>query len=149
DSTFTPVKILAGENFTSLALQPNGRILVAGSFSGLGQNPTHSVGRLKPDGSIDSSFLVDTHIGSVNELTLLNNGLLVAGSFTILEHAAGKIGNCNASSQDAGLVKISVGNINQYVDDPPEIVAQPHGGNYFGGNITLNVTATGAVPLAY
>ncbi|MDH4063418.1 MAG: hypothetical protein OEW19_03385, partial [Acidobacteriota bacterium] len=57
DLTFDPG---ANGNVTTLAIQPDGRILVAGDFTllggGTGSTPRNGLGRLQPDGSIDPTF---------------------------------------------------------------------------------------------
>ncbi|MCB1126593.1 MAG: immunoglobulin domain-containing protein, partial [Verrucomicrobiae bacterium] len=68
----------------TFAVQPDGRIVVAGYFSTLNGEPAGSIGRLTPDGSRDPSFA-----GSANSivdcLTLQPDGrILVAGHFTVL-----------------------------------------------------------------
>src|SRR5436190_1234441 len=38
------------------AVKPDGKIVVGGSFSGLGGETRNNIGRLNPDGSVDLSF---------------------------------------------------------------------------------------------
>ena len=65
-----------------LALQPDGRILVAGYFSYYDGEPCPSVVRLMPDGSLDSSFNAGSATTSATTVLLLPDGsLLVAGYF--------------------------------------------------------------------
>jgi len=149
DASFSPVIFRSGESFSSFALQPNGRILVAGSFSSLDQHPTHGIARLNGDGSVDRAFLADARITPVNTIALLNDGVLAVGSFNLLERSAGKIGDCNASPADEGIVKLETGDINELPNDPPQIIQQPQGVTVSGGNITLTVGAVGAQPLSY
>lgn len=149
DPSFAPVRLQTTERFSVIAMQPNGGIVVGGSFSSLDQHPSHGVARLNADGSVDRSFLADTRIQTVGALALLNDGLFVAGSFSLPERLAGKIGDCPASAVDLGLVKLNMGDINQLLDEPPEIVLEPRGGTIAGGDFTLTVQAIGSEPLSY
>ena len=54
DTTFTPS--VAGVVRT-LALQPDGRILVGGDFTSLEGSPRNHLGRLNPDGRLDTFFI--------------------------------------------------------------------------------------------
>ena len=53
DTTFRPG---ASSTVTSLAVQSDGKILVAGSFRRLGGQPCWSIGRLNSDGTLDTAF---------------------------------------------------------------------------------------------
>ena len=68
----------------SLALQPDGKILVGGTFTTLGGQPCTNLGRLNLNGTLDNSFrpLVN---GGVYALALQTDGkILVGGGFTSL-----------------------------------------------------------------
>jgi uncharacterized delta-60 repeat protein len=73
----------------ALAVQPDGRILVGGSFTtlggaGSGSTTRNYLGRLKPDGTLDASFDPGAN-GTVSAIAVQPDGkILVAGSFTAL-----------------------------------------------------------------
>lgn len=77
-----------------LAVQPDGKILVGGTFTNLGGLPRDNLGRLLPDGTVDSSFNPGTDFDldsdwflppSVLSLVVQADGrILVGGSFTSL-----------------------------------------------------------------
>ncbi|MBZ5551927.1 MAG: hypothetical protein LAO21_04335 [Acidobacteriia bacterium] len=73
----------------AMAVQPDGKILVAGDFSTLGGGGTgtttvYRIGRLNPDGSLDTDFNPGTD-GTVLELAVQPDGkILVGGGFTTL-----------------------------------------------------------------
>src|SRR5947208_94115 len=72
-----------------LAVQANGKILVAGDFTtlgggGTGTTPRKRLGRLNPDGTLDTSFNPGAN-QSVRALAVQGDGkILVAGDFTTL-----------------------------------------------------------------
>ena len=73
----------------ALAVQANGKILVAGDFTtlgggGTGTTPRKRLGRLNPDGTLDTSFNPGAN-QSVRALAVQGDGkILVAGDFTTL-----------------------------------------------------------------
>jgi uncharacterized delta-60 repeat protein len=74
-----------GTNGTVFALttQADGKILVGGSFTTLGggftgSSPVSNLGRLNPDGSVDTSFLASTN-GTVTAIAVQADGKIVVG----------------------------------------------------------------------
>ncbi|MBA3833129.1 MAG: delta-60 repeat domain-containing protein [Chthoniobacterales bacterium] len=85
DASFNPIANLP---VRAVAAQADGKILVAGDFttlrSGGGTTVRNHLGRLNPDGTLDTSFNPGAN-GLVEELALQANGrILVAGDFTTL-----------------------------------------------------------------
>lgn len=83
DETFQP-EVDLGESSVIhvLVVEPDGQILVGGSFETLGGESRHGLGRLNPDGSLDGDFIADTD-GEVFTLALQANGdILLGGNFT-------------------------------------------------------------------
>jgi uncharacterized delta-60 repeat protein len=90
---------LSGTGFNgfvnSLSLQPDGSLLAGGDFTFFNQYPFEYVARLNPNGSFDSSFLLDQAGANSNIFQVLsqitnsgqtNNGpIMVAGSFTSVD----------------------------------------------------------------
>ena len=65
-----------------MALQPDGRIIAAGNFTTLGGQTRNRIGRLNPDGSLDTTFDPNAN-STVNSVVLQPDGkILVGGSFT-------------------------------------------------------------------
>ncbi|WP_035559821.1 T9SS type A sorting domain-containing protein [Hymenobacter sp. IS2118] len=80
-SAFSGANTTSGLN--SLAVQPDGKILVGGRFSGYGSTSRTNVLRLNPDGSLDGDFVPPSTSGTVNKLLLQpNNRVLLGGLFT-------------------------------------------------------------------
>lgn len=66
----------------SLAVQPDGKILAGGIFTTLGGQARNNIGRLNPDGTLDTGFNPDIS-RAVSCLTLQADGkILVGGTFT-------------------------------------------------------------------
>jgi uncharacterized delta-60 repeat protein len=74
----------ANEPVNALAVQPDGKIIVAGAFTNFNGSPRMGVARLNSDGSVDSTFeLRDSPDGTVLALALQEDGrLIIGGSFT-------------------------------------------------------------------
>ncbi len=77
----------------SFALQPNGKILIGGTFANVGGVPHHALARLDADGSLDASF-ADVHLsfdatnpaGFVYGIAAQADGKVVAvGNFTLAD----------------------------------------------------------------
>lgn len=87
DDTFQPGAGTAG-SVLDIAIQPDGRILIAGSFDHFDGIPRNRVARLNADGTLDSAF--DPGSGpdaSVQQVVLQGDGsVLIAGPFS---HVAG------------------------------------------------------------
>jgi uncharacterized delta-60 repeat protein len=73
---------------SAVALQPDGKIVIGGSFSVIDPNeaPTsivrENIARLNPDGTVDSSFNPNA-TGAIDAITLQPNGqILIGGTFT-------------------------------------------------------------------
>jgi uncharacterized delta-60 repeat protein len=83
--------VSAGANAAAvwgLALQTDGKILVGGSFTNLGGQPCHHLGRLNPDGSVDLGFSPIVHHANpgaisttVCGLALQADGKIVVGGW--------------------------------------------------------------------
>ncbi len=86
DTSFDPG---ANERIGALAVQPDGKILVGGSFTtlgggGTGTTPRNAIGRLNPDGSLDTTFNPGAN-GFISTMALPSDGkIVVGGSFTTL-----------------------------------------------------------------
>jgi uncharacterized delta-60 repeat protein len=86
DSSFNPgASADAGGLVHALAVQPDGKILVGGLFTQLAGSPRNYIGRLYPDGSLDTDLNPGAGDGAVNALALQADGkILVGGNFTTL-----------------------------------------------------------------
>ncbi|MGO8675094.1 MAG: hypothetical protein ACLQVX_04395 [Limisphaerales bacterium] len=73
----TPFNSGANGTVSCIALQPDGKVLVAGGFTLLSHQPCTNLGRLNPDGAIDTSF--SPQAGPVNTLSVQPDGRILAG----------------------------------------------------------------------
>ncbi|MEI8242155.1 MAG: delta-60 repeat domain-containing protein [bacterium] len=81
DTDFNPG---ANNTVTAFALQPDGKILVGGSFTTLGGLTRNHIGRLHVNGSVDADFDPGAN-GDVSSLAVQPDGrIVVAGAFTII-----------------------------------------------------------------
>ncbi|MCA8829614.1 T9SS type A sorting domain-containing protein [Hymenobacter pini] len=124
---------------TSLALQPDGRLLVGGSFTTLAGSPRTYVGRLEASGALDASFAPYTPpartSGGVSKVLVQPDGrVLVSGLFNLR----------GAGEADQYIVRLN-GSTGQYDPSfqftlptpdtsPRTIFLQPDGHVLMGGN---------------
>lgn len=124
------------DNVTSLVIQPDGKILVAGNFYG-------GILRLDNNGTIDANFNPGSGSGSsdVNSITLQPDGkIIVVGSFTTFNGiAANRIVRLNSDGSTDGSF-ITGSGFNQYVNCA---YLQPDGKIIAGGNFTAYDGTTG------
>jgi len=72
----------------AIAIQPDGKVLIAGGFSSVDNISRHGVARLNPDGSLDSTFNPGFGAdGPVTTLDLQSNGkVVIGGSFGLVNN---------------------------------------------------------------
>jgi uncharacterized delta-60 repeat protein len=134
DTTFNPG---AGINGTvnALALQSDGKIVVAGRFTTVDNLQQVSVARLNPDGSVDASFSVGLGPdAAVRALAIQNDGrILVGGLFTTFNGIpSGRVQRLNADgSLDETFVPGDGADNAVYA-----ILVQPDGKILLGGDFT-------------
>jgi uncharacterized delta-60 repeat protein len=86
DMTFVPTISSGFPSVLTLALQPNGQIIVGGNFTQVGGVSRQYIARLNPDGSHDTSFMFGTAVnGSVFRIALQPDGkVIITGSFDLV-----------------------------------------------------------------
>ncbi|MDI1243701.1 MAG: delta-60 repeat domain-containing protein, partial [bacterium] len=122
---------------TTIALQPDGKILLGGNFFVVGTSPLmNNVARLNSDGTLDTTFNVGSGpTNSVFSVAVQSNGkTLVGGTFTSFNGTA-QIGlvrlNSNGSIDPSFITGATSGGASG-------IVLQPDGKIAFVGSFTLN-----------
>ncbi|MBS1613267.1 MAG: delta-60 repeat domain-containing protein, partial [Bacteroidetes bacterium] len=76
-------------NVESMARQADGKIIVAGTFTGFGGNTCNRIVRLNADGSVDGSFVTGTGFNApvMDVLVQPDSTILVAGQFSVYNGA--------------------------------------------------------------
>jgi uncharacterized delta-60 repeat protein len=142
DSSFNPGDGASGPVLAT-AIQPDGRILIAGSFTNYNGTNIAYVARLNTDGSLDTSFNPGLGPnGDVASIAIGTNGeVYLAGDFTSVAGNAVKYIACLNSdgSFNSGF------NVGAGADTPVNVVlVQTNGQVLIGGNFTtINGLATG------
>ncbi|MBE7500984.1 MAG: PKD domain-containing protein [Verrucomicrobiales bacterium] len=120
----------------AIALEPNGRILIAGAFRNLGSVPRRGVARLNADGSLDTSFSPGSGInGTAYAIGVAGDGkVLLGGEFTTYnEISRNRIVRLNPNGTvDTGFDVGSGANGTIYT-----LVVQPDTAVLIGGDFTV------------
>lgn len=83
DTTFAPTTGLVGGSGAYVALQPNGKIVVAGGFTEYNGTARAGLAQVLSDGSLDSTFAVGTGLNATAQVvTVAAGSVLVGGNFT-------------------------------------------------------------------
>jgi uncharacterized delta-60 repeat protein len=92
DTSFNPNADIIGSFYGGLVnaikIQPDGKILIGGSFTSVGDALHKSIARLNADGTIDNTFVTETFFtsginGTVNDIEIRADGkIFAAGTFT-------------------------------------------------------------------
>ena len=78
-SGFSPT-INVGGVISATVVQPDGKMVIAGSFTHVNSQPRGNIARLNTDGSLDESFSITTSVtGPINTLALQGDGKIVLG----------------------------------------------------------------------
>ncbi|MBK8812729.1 MAG: VCBS repeat-containing protein [Acidobacteria bacterium] len=132
---------------TSMAIQPDGKIIVAGY---IGETTLCTLVRLNPDGSPDSSFngngRVFTSVGSdrsyANSVALQSNGKIVIGGYSHVGSSTdfsavryNSDGSLDTSFNGTGIVITPVGNVS---DQANSVLVQPDGKVVLAGTSGVN-----------
>ncbi|GAB5558930.1 MAG: hypothetical protein SynsKO_05770 [Synoicihabitans sp.] len=84
DERFNPGGGTSGQIYDGL-IQPDGKLVIVGSFSEIGSAARTNMARLNPDGSIDTSFN-NVNVQVVTRIVGLTNGqMLITGSFITVD----------------------------------------------------------------
>lgn len=97
DASFNPTDngsgmgIGANEYIYSVAIQPDGKILINGGFTNFNGSPQNGISRLNVDGSIDNSFNTSGIDGSINSTSIQSDAkIIIGGSFTTINGTSRK-----------------------------------------------------------
>jgi uncharacterized delta-60 repeat protein len=65
---------------TACAFQPDGKILIGGSFERIGRNPVMNMARLLPNGTVDATFNTDQVTNTVYSIAVQPDGNILVGT---------------------------------------------------------------------
>jgi uncharacterized delta-60 repeat protein/CSLREA domain-containing protein len=85
DTTFQDANVLGPSSpyVGSLAVQSDGKVLIAGSFTSVAGQARSLIARLSPDGSLDATFNVSVTGGTITQFVFQPDGkLLISGYFS-------------------------------------------------------------------
>ncbi|MFP9100387.1 fibronectin type III domain-containing protein, partial [Flavobacterium sp. RHBU_24] len=125
----------SGNYLEEVALQPDGKILLAGSITQYNEVPYNRIVRTNSDGSIDTSFNIGTGAdGSIGVVVVQPNGkILIGGDFTHFNGVSrNKIARLNADGSLDTTFTPSTG----FNNTVRSIVLQPDGAILVGGDFT-------------
>ncbi|MGY3087209.1 putative delta-60 repeat protein [Hymenobacter sp. UYAg731] len=133
DASFAGAEFTGGlPSVNSLAVQPDGKVLAGGVFSGYGSTARADVARLNADGTLDAGFVPPAINGTVNQLLLQpNNRILVAGSISGIgfpNYLARLLSN-GATDTSFGTSAVPNGSVSA-------LLVQPDGAIVVGGSFT-------------
>ncbi len=75
----------------SIAVQPNGKIIIGGEFTSYNNEPCQQIARLNTDGTLDGSFKALGVDGVINSIVIQENEkIVIAGKFTTVNGVANK-----------------------------------------------------------
>lgn len=134
DPTFANPQVIGGSGLVeTMALQPDGKILIGGNFASVQGQARFRLARLNPDGSLDAGFNV-TPNGSVFSVAVQSNGKIVfGGSFTQVN---GSNRNGVARLNSSGSVDSSFAAVAVNLPVVYAVAPQPDGKVVIGGNFT-------------
>ena len=135
DDTFDPG---TGANATiwTMALQPDGKVLISGDFSTINSAPRNRLARLNADGSLDGTFNIGSGLnGAANAITVLPDGkILIGGAFTTYN---GGTRNRLARLQSNGVLDPAFTGGTGLDQTPWALAVQPDGKILIGGEFSV------------
>jgi len=148
DATFANTFSAGNNSVTSLALQPDGKILVGGLFSDYSGTTRNSIARLNPDGSLDTTFqngMAGANNYGVSKIVLQPDGkILIGGYFTQINGVSrNRIARLNADGSLDTTFQNGMTGINNANNTASvlQIALQPDGKILVGGDFnTVNGT---------
>ena len=118
--------------FRTLLVQPDGKILVGGSFTSYGGVARTGVARLNPTGALDAGFVPPAIAGQVNTLLLQpNNRVLLGGLFSSPSLPDNLARLLSTGTADASFAATAVPNSTVFA-----LLVQPDGAIMVGGFFT-------------
>ncbi len=144
DTTFNPGLGVNGDNAMvwSLALQPNGQVVIAGTFTSYNGTNVNSVARLNADGSLDASFNPGAGpAGTINAVVVDSIGrVIIGGDFnTVSGVSCGGVGRLNVDGSVDTSFALGIGTYNPdtgFTDPVHSLALQADGRILVGGGFS-------------
>ncbi|RZJ64303.1 MAG: hypothetical protein EOO45_18960, partial [Flavobacterium sp.] len=140
DETFNNGSMGANSGIVDFAIQPDGKIIIVGSFSAYNGVTRNRIARLNTDGTLDTSFNAGNSAnGAINAVALTNDGkIIVGGGFTTFNGISTKF---VARLNNTGTVDTT---FNTFIPSEPNysakvsvIVVQQNGKIMVGGDFAI------------
>ena len=137
DSSFDPGANAPDGSLFSVALQPDGKLVIGGAFANLGSQPLGGLARLNADGTADTAFNTNLGFGvdGVVETVVIQGGskIVIGGEFqNVVTAQRTRIARLNSD----GTVDQTFNSGTGADDTIYNISAQPDGSMYVGGLFT-------------
>jgi uncharacterized delta-60 repeat protein len=116
----------------ALALQPDGKIVIAGSFTAVNGTPRTNLARLNPDGTLDATFTAAA-LDLVSAVDIQPDGKIVVGASVSTSNGSA-YGDIARLNPDGTLDTSFTATIN---NDVLALLAQPDGSLLVGGRFTV------------
>ena len=92
DATF-PSTVGAGNTIQSIAIQPDGKILIGGQFTSYNGTARNRIARVNSDSTLDTGFAVGTGLNNtLNAITIQSDGQILIGGFFTTYNGTGRSG---------------------------------------------------------
>ena len=129
---------IAGSEVLAVAMQPDGKILIGGSFSNVLGVARHNLARLNTDGTLDTTFATANNV--VNAIAVQADGnILIGGNFTAVNPNGGvpfDLRNFIARVNSNGTVDTT---FNPNADNSVNAIAVQLDGKILAGGIFTNI----------
>ncbi len=116
DSTFN-IGTGANNNISTITIQPDGKIIIGGTFTSYNGTSANRIARLNSDGSIDTTFIIGAGFNNwVNATNIQQDGKLIIGGFFTSYNGTGRnrIARLNSDGTIDNNFNIGTG-VNDYV----------------------------------
>ena len=130
------LSVNAGGDVRAFAVQPDGKILIGGSFTNLAGQPRNFIGRLNPDGSLDPDFSPGAD-NIVNCFAVQPDGKILVGGY--FQNLSGQTRTCIARLYADGTLDTNFAPSINLGGTPwvSALVVQPDGKILVGGQLGL------------
>ena len=137
DGTFAVGAVPANQQVNTVVQQPDGKILLGGTFTQINGTAMNRIARLNADGSLDTSFVIGSGANNfVTAIALQSDGkIIISGAFALYNgNSATKIARLNTDGSFDASFNVGAG---LAASQANAIVVQPDDKIILGGSFTL------------